>query len=484
MVKINAIIMVIITFFATLFGLKIKVTVTDKQVTTFNGWGTSAAWWAQMIDDDEEREYLAKQLFSKEGLGLNIYRYNVGGGIDPKTNRIKEKSRQTESFYYYNKETKKFEYDFTRDANAQKMLDEALKYGCIDTVVLFANSPHYSMTINGETSGSKDGGVSNMSPDKYQDFVDYFLTITEYFIEKGVPVKYISPINEPQWDWGGDYAGQEGCHYEPEQIVELNELFAKGIKDRNIDVKLMTPESGSIGKTTRNYFNSLKKSSASDVIGAYAYHSYWCDDKVEDKLNMGNFVDTYYRNTVVDMSEWCELPCTHDCDDTDAAVLMARIMANDIAMSHCNSWTNWVAVNLTNFADDGNKYSDGLFYSLDKDYNKVKPTTRFLAMEHFTKFVPAGSKVLKVNQNYNKQQKTENGYYYLTSSAAFYTPEGNTVLVFVNEDEAQTIKLKINGENMTVYTTDKEHKFEKTYDGANLKKLDVAQNSITTIVVK
>ena len=32
----------------------------------------------------------------------------------------------------------------------------------------------------------------------------------EYFIEKGVPVKYISPINEPNWSWGeGGYPGQD-----------------------------------------------------------------------------------------------------------------------------------------------------------------------------------------------------------------------------------------------------------------------------------
>ncbi|UKI23514.1 MAG: hypothetical protein L6V88_03360 [Anaerotruncus sp.] len=45
------------------------------------------------------------------------------------------------------------------------MLQAALDRG-VDTVVLFANSPHYSMCINGRSSGADDGESSNISPEK------------------------------------------------------------------------------------------------------------------------------------------------------------------------------------------------------------------------------------------------------------------------------------------------------------------------------
>ena len=83
------------------------------------------------------------------------------------------------------------------------MLRAALDRG-VDTVILFANSPHYSMCKNGRSSGSDSGNETNIDPSRYQDYVDYFLTITEHFIDEGVPVKFISPINEPQWGWGGE----------------------------------------------------------------------------------------------------------------------------------------------------------------------------------------------------------------------------------------------------------------------------------------
>lgn len=48
----------------------------------FEGWGTSFCWWPNRIGYlDELSEQAAKLFFDpKEGLGLNIIRYNIGGG--------------------------------------------------------------------------------------------------------------------------------------------------------------------------------------------------------------------------------------------------------------------------------------------------------------------------------------------------------------------------------------------------------------------
>ena len=47
----------------------------------FEGWGTSFCWWPNRIGYlDELSEQAAKLFFDpKEGLGLNIIRYNIGG---------------------------------------------------------------------------------------------------------------------------------------------------------------------------------------------------------------------------------------------------------------------------------------------------------------------------------------------------------------------------------------------------------------------
>ena len=120
----------------------------EQEIT---GWGTSAAWWSQIAGDSENAEELARLLYSEEGLGLNIYRYNVGAGEKDQEHSVildyaphNYDWRASESFLVYNEETGEYEYDWTQDAAAQKMLDLCLNYGCIDTVVLFANSSSLS----------------------------------------------------------------------------------------------------------------------------------------------------------------------------------------------------------------------------------------------------------------------------------------------------------------------------------------------------
>ena len=50
----------------------------------FEGWGTSLCWWANRIGySDTLAQQAAETFFSTDGLGLNIARFNIGGGDDP-----------------------------------------------------------------------------------------------------------------------------------------------------------------------------------------------------------------------------------------------------------------------------------------------------------------------------------------------------------------------------------------------------------------
>src|SRR5258708_30838134 len=53
---------------------------------TWEGWGSSLAWWARAIGGTANADYYADLIYTTKttdgypGLGLNIVRYNVGGG--------------------------------------------------------------------------------------------------------------------------------------------------------------------------------------------------------------------------------------------------------------------------------------------------------------------------------------------------------------------------------------------------------------------
>ena len=58
-------------------------TVLDDTVTyqSMNGFGASACWWSQDVGDWENTDEIMSYLYdSEKGIGLNIYRYNLGAG--------------------------------------------------------------------------------------------------------------------------------------------------------------------------------------------------------------------------------------------------------------------------------------------------------------------------------------------------------------------------------------------------------------------
>lgn len=451
----------------------------EVEYQNFNGFGASAAWWAQNAGDSAYADDIAKALYGKDGLALNIYRYNVGGGEADNPNARISGSRATESFYYYNEESGEYEYDFTRDAAAQAMLDKCLAYGCIDTVVLFANSPHYSMTESGSACGSYSDFTCNLPEENYEAYADYFLTITEYFIEKGVPVKYISPINEPQWSWGGGWVGQEGCHYEKEEAVALLKVFAKKLKASGLDVKLMGPESGEIGETTEWYFNELyNDAEIREVLGSLAYHSYWSDNNYWGKYGFGKTVSEKYSDINVDMTEWCELPCSHDINDFEGTMIMANVIMHDLILSNANSWSAWVGVNNYGIDENGNMISDGLLVA-DDSFTQLYTAARYSAMAHFSKYISAGSTRVYANASrlFGSDIVLSDIQY-----CAFKTENGKTVLVVINNGESLNIATNKLYGSMEVVTSTADAQLRTVHSGGTKLFVECPSDSITTII--
>lgn len=199
-----------------------------KKIKTIKGFGGSAAWWSPQIKDENTAKDVANLLYGSDGLKMNIYRYNVGGGYENDNLRMSNPWRKVESFM-----EKDGSYNWNNDRYGVAMMKAALDTGNIDTLVFFVNSPHFTHTVSGQTSGGFTEHFSNLDKNKYADFAKYLIDIAEHFIDNGYPVKYISPINEPQWKWGGDHVWQEGCHYEPQEVKDCFHALPKNLKKEN-----------------------------------------------------------------------------------------------------------------------------------------------------------------------------------------------------------------------------------------------------------
>lgn len=435
-----------------------------EKYQTFEEFGTSSCWWAQTIEDAEMADEIAKKLYDEEeGLGLKIFRYNIGGGeADNPDCRIWDTSRRTESFYVLNKETGEYEYDFSRDANARRMLDLAVKYGA-EKVILFCNSPHFSMTKSGHASGGLEQYSSNLPKENYQAFVDYVLTIADWFVSEGYPIYAISPINEPQWSWGGEWVGQEGCHYEIDEAIELLELFATEMQKRNSPYKLSGPESGEM---TWGHYQYVERFFASEILNdfcdSFAGHSYWMDTKSEEKEQVGNKIREDYPDKKYEMSEWCELPLTIDSRTIESGLHMAQVIVDDLTKMNAVSWQSWTAVN-----------GDGL---LDRVDGKLVTYNRYYAFKHFTSFIEKGMTRVRIFDNFREETKLK---------TVAFTDENTTVIVIVNpEENGEALKLDGLLGNSEIYLTDETHNCEKIYDGKFESTIEIPAKSIVTVKVE
>lgn len=456
----------LITSLSSVAGLKVNQyydVVDISKYQTFEAFGTSTCWWAQTIEDEEMADSIAKALFSdEEGLGLDIVRYNIGGGeADNPATRIWDTSRRTESFYVYDETKGEYVYDFTRDANARRVLDKAIEYGAKE-VILFCNSPHFSMTVSGQASGGLTENVSNLPPENYEAFADYLLTIADWFVAEGYPVTYISPINEPQWAWGGEWVGQEGCHYEPDEAVALLEVFAEKMQERNTPYKLSGVETGQLSWWCNDYlFKFFENETLNSYCDTFSGHSYWLDGNTDEKRNFGNTFKDRFPDKKFEMSEWCELPLTIDSKTIDSGLHMANVIVEDLTLLNAVSWQSWTAFN-----------GDGLLY---EENGELKMYNRYYAYKQFSSFIEPGMDRVKVF--------AEIGYNENLKSVAFSNDE-KTVLVVVNNSETQeTVKFLEKYLKTEIFVTDKGHNCEQVEDNLLGTSYTLSPRSITTFIL-
>ncbi|KAK0712662.1 glycoside hydrolase superfamily [Lasiosphaeria miniovina] len=198
---------------------------------TWEGWGTSLAWWAQAFgtrDDLADIFFTTKtQTFRGKtvpGLGLNIVRYNAGAcstnsyngskmAVSPKMMR----SREMEGFWHDWASTNpsSSSWNWNVDSAQRNMLWKARDRGA-DVFELFSNSPMWWMLKNKNPAGSDDGGSDNLQSWNYKDHALYLATVAKYAADNwGFKFQAVDPFNEPSatW-WSGKTGTQEGCHFD------------------------------------------------------------------------------------------------------------------------------------------------------------------------------------------------------------------------------------------------------------------------------
>ena len=325
------------------------------QYQEFEGWGTSLGWWANMVGDwdmtdatDEEgrskREVLSELLFDKEkGLGINIVRYNIGGGDNPDKEEHPEHLTRIEGDIPGYKASADDEYNWEADKAQLGVLEDARNILGNDElkVEVFSNSPPWYMTQSGCNTGNFDASKDNLKADSYEEFAKYLTDVTEYINnEKGIEVDYLEPVNEPASSyWGANSTKQEGCHFD--QGTSQSKIFEevqKQLNDKGLSESIML--TGTDETSIDVQIESIKKLSeeALGSISKINTHAYGGSKR-------GELRDLAYTlDKDLWMSEVCVSNADHDHDDVVSALELSDIILDDLNKLNAEAWIVWQAV--------------------------------------------------------------------------------------------------------------------------------------------
>ena len=219
-----------------------------KRYQKLEGFGTSLMWWANAVKEFDripatakgmERgcknrydELMALLFDPEEGLGLNIVRYNVGGGDCAKLDFINRSGAKIPGYL-----SEDGHYCWTADEMQQRVLKDA--FDMIRATdqrfynTVFSVAPPYFMTYSGSSTGSGIATDDNLRWDRYEDFAAYFLDVVNYVQDNlKIPVTDIEPVNEPTSGyWVHGSQKQEGCQFNRTVQPEIHQNYFNREKD-------------------------------------------------------------------------------------------------------------------------------------------------------------------------------------------------------------------------------------------------------------
>jgi hypothetical protein len=242
-----------------------SVEITTQSAYRFQGWGTSLAWWANVVGGWQSAGQVEDALFGlpdrehPDRLGLNVIRYDIGASpvlwcppgdqasgcaAQPSSARglpVADAGRvPTCRSFGPGRAVPTLadgpgqSPDVGRDRNQVAVLSAALARGPRGSFALeaFANSPPWWLTVSGCPQGNRDAADvrDNLSPGSYGAYAEYLAAVLTAFRQRGIVFDTLDPLNEPENPWGQDnnpYTGQpfctagcqEGMHFGPEPPV-------------------------------------------------------------------------------------------------------------------------------------------------------------------------------------------------------------------------------------------------------------------------
>jgi O-glycosyl hydrolase len=474
------------------YHLKVNSSV---QYQTIDGFGASDAWRCQFVGKNwplKKREQIADWLFSTEtdengnpkGIGLSIWRFYLAAGTaeQGELSGIKNPWRRGESFL-----SPDGTWDWSKYQGQRWFLNAARDRG-VEKFLAFTIAPPVQYTLNGKGFADKENQGFNVQPDKVTDYASYLAKVLKHFQdEEGIEFDYISPFNEPQWDW--DQGNQEGTPANNSELFEFMGFLSKELVKQNLETLIVPGEAATIDHLTSFVKNDerdnqmatfFSKSSPmylgdlpnmANIISGHSYFTVWpLDSQIVKRQRLAHKMQAVNPEIGYWQSEYCILQKNDEIGggwERDlgmaTALYVARIIHNDLTICNARSWQWWTA--LTQF-----DFKDGLVYldsgtddqpgemGADVESLKYDGTARssklMWVLGNYSRFVRPGMKRIEVELSGESKRPAT------VMASAYINPEtSETVVVAINTEDNEVILDNLfegNAKNKRMYLTSDE----------------------------
>ncbi len=487
---------------------------------TIRDFGSSDCWLAEYVSDhfaEREKKKAAKWLFSKqmnadgnpEGIGLSCWRVNVGAGSASQGNdsNIEEETHRTECFF-----NQDATYDWTRCDGQQWFMSQAKEYG-VDHFVLFSNSPPIYFTKSGKANTDGQTMTCNLKTNCFDDFAEFLATTAQHFSEAGYNITFISPVNEPQYDWKD---GQEGAPWDNTDIRKLARELDRSISSRQLTTKILIPEAGSwrnlYGGTNAHANNQMeaffKRTNTTTYLGnlpsvekAMAGHSYWTDGTNETLKEVRETVRAEAEKYGVEVmqTEWSMLDNAPSVEagfpesygsasKMDIALYMGKVIHCDLTYGNMTSWSYWTAFSQEKWGQKNRFHLIRLNASGDtgdESYANIRQggcvtaDKNLWVLGNYSRFIRPG---------YQRVEMSGADEMNALMGSAWLSPNADTlVAVFVNMDKgSREVGISLAGfdvAEVNTFVTDNSHNLQLDASQRDAACLMLPSRSVVTVVM-
>ena len=148
----------------------------------------------------------------------------------------------------------RWNFDWTKHAGQRWFLQAAKSRG-VEKFLAFTISPPVQMTVNGKAFSPQKLNM-NIKPGMLPDYANFLVeTIDNVQRNEGITFDYLSPINEPQWDWmaGSDgQQSQEGTPATNQEMYDFTKLLSDKLKAKSLRTEVVLGEAAQINYLYEN----------------------------------------------------------------------------------------------------------------------------------------------------------------------------------------------------------------------------------------